>query len=60
MREADNGTFKAAERVTDLFLGGVDIDASKESVIDYVLNIFDVNMIDILQIPILSQRFIAF
>ena len=47
VRKADSGNFKAAERVSDLFLRGVNIDASKESVIDYVLNTFNVNMINI-------------
>ena len=60
VREADSGNFKAAERVSDLFLEGVDIDASRKSNIDYVLNTFYINMINLSQIPILSQSFSAF
>ena len=45
MREADSGNSKAAERASNLFLEGVDIDASRESVIDHISNTFNVNMI---------------
>ena len=59
-RETGGGNFKAAERLVDLFLGGVDRDASSESIKEYILNTFNVDIVDIAQLHILSQRYNAF
>lgn len=54
------GTFKAAIKLVDVFIGGVDKDVSVNSISEYIKDTFNVKLESIVQLEIKSDRVSAF